>query len=147
MMKRIVVLMSLACAGASISIGTEYSYNCKTPRCGFEGSPLEIGHYDLAGHISGYCWACKKFVSIRWKDKAVPKDVSTNLAYAPPQKLATVWNPVTGHEIILYPSPECKGPFIQIDESCLLQADGKTFTFCPRCGKHSLKLSESLKFP
>jgi DNA-directed RNA polymerase subunit RPC12/RpoP len=108
---------------------------------------LEIGFYDYAGRISGYCCTCRKFVTIRWKTAAVPKDVSTNLPYAPPQKLASVWIPTRAKELNLYACPECKRPFVEIDESSIQVIEGKKVMFCPKCSKRSLELSAPFKFP
>ncbi len=132
------LIVTLACAIGAVCLATQYSYECKTPSCGFVGCPLEVGPATGGSQVSGYCCRCKKFVAIRWKSKAVPKDVSTNLPYAPPEKLATVWNPDTGREVNLYPCPECRGPFIEIDESAIGHTDRKMF--CPRCRKRSLEL-------
>ena len=139
--------VALCCAGA------EYHYGCATPGCAlrseslFGGPLLQIGFYDYEGHISGYCYHCEKFVTIRWKSTAIPKDVSTNLPYAPPEKLATVWMPFTTKSFNLYSCPECNCPFSEIDEASIQESDGRKCIFCPRCNNRSLRLWDPLRIP
>jgi hypothetical protein len=102
-MNRVMIFVFLACTAALTCVGADYHYICNTPGCSFGRPlidtdprvrpPLQIGYYDLVGHISGYCFGCDKFVTIRWKSTAVPPDVSTNLPYSSPQKLASIWVP------------------------------------------------------
>ena len=141
--KLTLLTVTLTLGIGALCFGTQYGYECKTPGCGFQGFPLLLGQpgpTNAVGQVSGYCCKCRKFVSIQWKDKAVPKDVGTNLPYAPPKKLATVWNPTTGREANLYPCPECGSPFLEIDASAIGDRDHKMS--CPRCGKHSLVLDD-----
>jgi len=150
-------LTVLTCAIATACLAADYSYKCRTPACPFAEVPtlgqpvfkphLEIGFFDYEGHISGYCCACKSFVTLRWKNALVPKDVSTNLPYVPPQKLGTVWMPSESRELNLYPCPECKTPFIEIEESRIQEKEGRKIIFCPKCSKQSLELWQVLKFP
>ncbi len=143
------VIAALCCAGA------EYDYFCTTPGCAlgpesdslFSGRRLQMGFYDYEGHISGYCYHCDKFVTITWKSTFVPKDVSTNLPYAPPQKLAIVWIPFTTNASNLYPCPECNGAFMETVESNIQESEGGKRIFCPKCNKLSLRLERPLWFP
>ena len=139
------LLVAFAFSIVTLCFATQYSYTCSTPKCGFEGYALDVGPIVAGGHVTGYCCKCKKFVSLRWKTKLVPQEVSTNLPYAPPEKLATVWNAATGREANLYACPECQGPFMQIDDSAAGLADRRMF--CPRCGKRSLDLQGDILQP
>jgi hypothetical protein len=124
-MNRVMIFVLLACTAAVTCVGADYHYICNTPGCSFarppmsgeawQRPPLQMGYYNLEGHISGYCSGCDKFVTLRWKSTAVPSDVSTNLLYTPPQKLATIWAPFATNILNLYPCPECGRAFVEVD--------------------------------
>ena len=156
-MNRMVILVLLACTAVATCAGADYQYVCDTPGCSFgrplkdadawARPPLQIGYYDLEGHISGYCYGCDKFVTLRWKSTAIPKDVSTNLPHAPPQKLATIWVPCATNILILYPCAECGRAFVEVDGSCVQETKGERVMFCPKCNKLSLELNKLLQLP
>ena len=55
--------------------------------------------------------------------------------------MGAVWNAGTGLNADLYPCPECKKPFMAIDDFSLRQDAGPGLErkLCPRCNKVSLK--------
>ncbi len=145
-----ILLIGVAVVSATLcAAGTAWRYKCDSPKCGYEGN-LGIGGGFSFEKATGYCIACRKFVSISWKRKGLTgkfKEVaenSTNLLEKAPAKLGTAWNAATGLTADLYPCPHCKKPFMEIDDISLTRGPfgdmGKLF--CPRCTNLTLRFED-----
>lgn len=127
--------------------GSSWHYKCTTAKCGFEGD-LGIGGGFVAHKVTGYCSRCDKFVSIGWKNETASagikkiQDKSPGLRDSPPERVGRVWNAATGLYGDLYACPECRQPFMDIDDFSLGQSAGFDRKFCPKCKKLSLKFDK-----
>lgn len=103
--------------------GQMWSISC--PHCDYSGGFIS-GGIMVRGMISGACGTCRRIVTISWdwkKDKA-------------PEPSETLWDAASGRTFKVFKCPDCKGPFIQIE-------DAKTdLRFCPRCHKPGLKVEK-----
>jgi hypothetical protein len=109
----VLVLPSAVCLA-----GTIWHYTCENPDCKLEGD-LRIGGGFASGQVTGYCTACKEFVSITWTPRGLSSKWkaladSSGLPSEPPMKLGTVWNPATGCCASIYSCPKCGKPFMEI---------------------------------
>jgi|GEM_PF-4923524 len=96
---------------------------------------------------NGYCYNCKKYVSITHgtaKDEKglyVNYDGSTNTQEqieAMEKPLGYVYQPALG-KIALYPCPICGQPFIPIKEEGFGTYENPTKMYCPICNKKALQ--------
>ncbi len=100
--------------------GTQYDVKCTTKGCGF-ATAIGIGGGMKFEQASGYCRKCEKVVSVTWKRDSKEKPAHKEF-----------WDPVTGEMREVFTCPECKGPFVAIQQI-------EEFKHCPKCGKPSLR--------
>lgn len=137
----LVVIVTACLAGES------WEYKCVNPKCKYAGS-LAIGDGIVFKTATGYCMRCKEFVSIRWKREGLTgvwkqsQDRMTNLVENAPQKLGTVWSPITGITANLYPCPQCKEAFMDFSIESIMIDERLERRFCPRCMKPTLTMEK-----
>jgi ribosomal protein L37AE/L43A len=55
-----------------------------------------------------------------------------------PRAIGTLWLPMTGQSIELYPCPTCKGPFVPTTP--------EQIKHCPRCGKDDIRGNRTIMY-
>lgn len=105
--------------------GEVIDFECVNPKCRFHAECQSGGGFNFE-QLSGYCFGCKKFVSIAWDRKK-----------SPPAGLKTVWVPQDFRSKgakNLFPCPSC-GNYVY---SFSIDPNSKAKLYCPKCGQGTL---------
>ena len=142
MTRKMIVITLAACllTGAAVYAGRGMSMKCqakpakdpatgKTAKaCGYE-SMVTIGGGMISERMTGYCRACKKFVTLHWTRDGIPAEMKARIKVKPrPVPLGEVWDAQTGKVLTIHACPTCKGPFLEIKKPDELK-------HCPVCNK------------
>jgi len=116
------------CAGELID------FTCENPKCRFHASCASGGGF-MFEKLSGYCFVCKKFVSIEWERKK-----------SPPPGLKAIWEPrqlrLSKKDMNLFPCPHCKNPVY----SFAIETNSRERFYCPRCFHHTLRAEAQIAY-
>ena len=114
--------------------GARIIFTCENPKCHFNATCDSGGGFNFE-QLSGYCFVCKKFVSVAWDRKK-----------SPPPGLDVVWNPqqmgLLKKDKNLFPCPSCKNPVYSFS----IDTNTKERFYCPKCFHHTLRAETQLNY-
>jgi|ERR1041384_5507576 len=114
----VTVFISL-CSPSGVRAGGNYELTCKTEACQFKQNAT-FGGGIIFEQVTGYCVRDEHFVHVTWvRGEKPPEPVR-------------IFDAQTGNVIEMYRCPECRDPFLPIQEA-------RDVKYCPRCHRPSLE--------
>ena len=114
----------------------EVIFTCENKKCHFHATCASGSGFNFE-QLSGYCFVCRKFVSISWDRKK-----------SPPPGLKAVWVPQDSRGLLdkkdrnLFPCPHCKNYVYSFS----IRTNTKERFDCPKCLHHTLRAEARIAY-